>query len=457
MGKIYLNGNGYGGLCGPSEGDRISATQILNQGTHIATLYVNDTTIPLYAPPGAVNDVKLKLRSTDPYTSVLDQDGNANIDLSSSLNTKQDKLTAGSHITISNSNIISATVPSITVTPTYTEGIPIGTIQIDDNTTSLFVPSNTIEGIRDVQVNDQTVVNPSNSIAFLYDVTGATELEDGIGGMVPAPLTTDIDKFLKGDGTWGTPPSGSEITITPSTVNTGATIADITIDESTYTLRAPAETVQAITFNNNPVTITSGTASIISPVMTGASSSTDGESGLVPTPTTASVDKFLRGDGAWATPPSGGSSVEITPTLSTGTKIAEYEIDGVSGDLYAPSGGGSGSTVSITPSLSTGTKIADFEIDGSSGSLFAPAGGGGTTAYGGTTPPAASLGNNGDFYYQYDSIEDEMTMTFYVKLNNAWRKILTPSGGENYYTTNAHRTTVTNSYDIGMEGVINAN
>ena len=41
-------------------------------------------------------------------------------------------------------------------------------------------------------------------------------------------------------------------------------------------------------------------------------------------------------------------------------------------------GGGGGSTVSITPTLSTGTKIADFEIDGESGELYAPTGGGGS-------------------------------------------------------------------------------
>ena len=38
----------------------------------------------------------------------------------------------------------------------------------------------------------------------------------------------------------------------------------------------------------------------------------------------------------------GGSDVEITPTLQSGTKIADFEIDGVSGALYAPSGGGGG-------------------------------------------------------------------------------------------------------------------
>lgn len=34
----------------------------------------------------------------------------------------------------------------------------------------------------------------------------------------------------------------------------------------------------------------------------------------------------------------GGTNVEITPTLSSGTKIADFEIGGISGELYAPSG-----------------------------------------------------------------------------------------------------------------------
>lgn len=34
------------------------------------------------------------------------------------------------------------------------------------------------------------------------------------------------------------------------------------------------------------------------------------------------------------------NNVSITPTLSSGTKIADYEINGTQGALYAPSGGG---------------------------------------------------------------------------------------------------------------------
>ena len=45
----------------------------------------------------------------------------------------------------------------------------------------------------------------------------------------------------------------------------------------------------------------------------------------------------------------GGSTVSITPTLQSGTKIADFEIDDVPGVLYAPSGGGgSGHTYSTT-------------------------------------------------------------------------------------------------------------
>jgi len=70
---------------------------------------------------------------------------------------------------------------------------------------------------------------------------------------------------------------------------------------------------------------------------TGASSSENGEKGIVPRPMAGDEEKYLKGDGTWGTPSGGGgSTVTITPTLATGRKIAEYEIDGVGGDLYAP-------------------------------------------------------------------------------------------------------------------------
>ena len=43
------------------------------------------------------------------------------------------------------------------------------------------------------------------------------------------------------------------------------------------------------------------------------------------------VNELIEGGGG------GGSNVTITPSLTSGVKIADYEIDGVDGALYAPS------------------------------------------------------------------------------------------------------------------------
>lgn len=77
------------------------------------------------------------------------------------------------------------------------------------------------------------------------DFTGATPSIAGTSGLVPAPTTSDPDKFLKGDGTWDTP--------------TDTTYSDFT----------------------------------------GATSGTAGAHGLVPAPAAGDEDKVLKGDGTW--------------------------------------------------------------------------------------------------------------------------------------------------------------
>ena len=78
---------------------------------------------------------------------------------------------------------------------------------------------------------------------------GATSSAAGGTGLVPAPTTGQQTRFLRGDGTWQTPPN------------------------TTYS-----------TFK-------------------AATASAAGGSGLVPAPAAGENDEYLRGDGTWATPP----------------------------------------------------------------------------------------------------------------------------------------------------------
>jgi hypothetical protein len=59
--------------------------------------------------------------------------------------------------------------------------------------------------------------------------------------------------------------------------------------------------------------------------MTGATNSTQGGAGLVPAPGTGQDRLFLRGDGVWAVPVGGGSSVDVKPD----EKTISFSNDGV--------------------------------------------------------------------------------------------------------------------------------
>ena len=106
-----------------------------------------------------------------------------------------------------------------------------------------------------------------------------------------------------------------------------------------YNLTKPAsnENYNLATWNTNLDMIDAQMHQNETETFTGATSLANGTVGNVPAPLIADKDKYLKGDGTWDTPSGGGgSTVTITSTLATGRKIAEYEIDGVGGDLYAP-------------------------------------------------------------------------------------------------------------------------
>lgn len=156
------------------------------------------------------------------------------------------------------------------------------TIPVDRNMDNLDDAIRTIpvsspnDGVLTITQNGTTIQTFSadqatNVTAALTDTTysnftGATSSVAGTAGLVPAPTTADPDKYLKGDGSWGTPAG------TTYTAGTNVSIDAQNVISATDT-----------TYSN----------------FTGATSSTAGSNGLVPAPAAGDEAKALHGDGTW--------------------------------------------------------------------------------------------------------------------------------------------------------------
>lgn len=259
--------------------------------------------------------------------------------------------------------------------------IPLTNAEID--TLAGLTASNVITvygDIQDVRVNNLSVVDSTTKIANIDLTSYATSasVTTAISTAISSLSSLKQDKLI----------AGSNITIaqdgkTISAVNTvyddTALSARVTSVEGS--INSLSTTVQGkqdeLTQGTNITIASDGTISATdttySPFV-GCTTTVNGSVGLVPAPSAGTNNKFLRNDGVWAIPAGGGSgsTVTITPSLSTGTKIADYEIDGVAGELYAPSGGGGGgSTVAINRKVNSGENFADISIDGVITSLYA--------------------------------------------------------------------------------------
>jgi hypothetical protein len=243
LGRIILNEIGYGGLSGPAAGDRIYVDKILSEGTHIADLIVNDITTPLYAPPGAVNDVMV--RTTGDYVSVLDSHGNGKVDLSDLYSNKQDKLTAGDNIKILN-NTISASKTNVSVTANYSTGVNLCSITIDGTTSNIYIPSSAIAGVSGVTLNGVSTVDPTTNVAEII--------------VEPNPNDTATDSLTKlkiSNTTYAVAATDEKVTQTETTTDADYELLfSETADNTTRT--EGARKSENLLYNPNDVTLTVG-------------------------------------------------------------------------------------------------------------------------------------------------------------------------------------------------------
>lgn len=199
--------------------------------------------------------------------------------------------------------------------------------------------------------------------------TGTDGTTAGQAGLVPAPATTDAGKYLKSDGTWGEGGASAVLYNTTGQNTDGAMTQKATTDalggkqnsltagtnisissdvisatDTTYSagsglsldgtefsadttvlatqtdlsngLATKQNTLTAgsnIQINNDTISATDTTYSDF----TGTDGTTAGAAGLVPAPSTADADKFLKSDGTWAEAGGGGG---------TGVEIVKKEI-----------------------------------------------------------------------------------------------------------------------------------
>ena len=187
---------------------------------------------------------------------------------------------------------------------------------------------------------------------------GATSSTSGSAGYVPAPASGANTKYLRGDGTWQTPPdtnttysvattsadglmsssdkskldgiaSGANKYTHPSYTSHTSGLYKVTVDSTGHVSGATAVTKSDITALGIPGQDTNTTYSN----MTAATADAAGKSGLVPAPSAGSQTKFLRGDGTWQTP---------TNTTYSTMKGATSSAAGSSGLVPAPASGQQG-------------------------------------------------------------------------------------------------------------------
>lgn len=133
-------------------------------------------------------------------------------------------------------------------------------------------------------------------------------------------LNGSTSNFLRGDGTWATPPNTTYSAMkgaTASTAGSAGLVPAPSAGAATRYLRSDG------TWTTPPDTNTTYSA------MKGATSSAAGTAGLVPAPAAGAATRYLRSDGTWAVPPDTNTTYTLSSFGITATAAELNKLDGV--------------------------------------------------------------------------------------------------------------------------------
>ena len=196
------------------------------------------------------------------------------------------------------------------------------------------VPYITVDATgRVTDISTKTITLPADNNTTYSNMTAATADAAGKAGLVPAPAAGAQGKYLRGDGTWQTPPNttykaGTGLSLSSTTFSLAASGATA----GSYGPSANASPAHKGTFSVPYITVDAtgrvtdiSTKTITLPAdnnttysnMTAATADAAGKAGLVPAPAAGAQGKYLRGDGTWQTP----ANTKVTNTVSNTKKF----------------------------------------------------------------------------------------------------------------------------------------
>lgn len=179
------------------------------------------------------------------------------------------------------------------------------------------------------------------------DFKGATADAAGAHGLVKAPAAGDQGKFLKGDGTWGTPTDTKYNAATTTTAGLMSAADKSKLDgiaqnANNYVhpttsgnkhIPSGGSAGQILRWSADGTAVWGADNNTTYSNFKGATASAAGGNGLVPAPAAGDQTKFLKADGTWGVP---------TNTTYSDMKGASSSAAGASGLVPAPAAGNQG-------------------------------------------------------------------------------------------------------------------
>lgn len=133
-------------------------------------------------------------------------------------------------------------------------------------------------------------------------------------------LNGSTANFLRGDGTWATPPNTTYSAMTGATTSSAG---------STGLVPAPSAGAATRYLRSDGTWVTPPDTNTTYSAMKGATSSTAGAAGLVPAPAAGAATRYLRSDGTWAVPPDTNTTYTLSSFGITATAAELNKLDGV--------------------------------------------------------------------------------------------------------------------------------